>query len=163
MGADVHTKRNRILIIVHIVMFFSMAAQAAAADEPTFDNVLAGMRETFANLKDYQCLYHLYSTDGKKARQISFTYYFKKPKQIRMDVSSGKYLGAMILYNPAIQEKQVRVRLCNPALAFLQKRLRRESLDLDNVWVTDARGMGVHESDLPAGKGSRQRNGSFLQ
>ena len=105
------------------------------------------MQQKFQSLKDYHCIFESYTARGQESRGIVFSYFFKKPQMIRMEIVEGKYPGTVMLYNPEVVRDKVRVRVGNPVLAMLQKILFGEHFDLYSKWIIDLRGNGVHESD----------------
>jgi outer membrane lipoprotein-sorting protein len=105
------------------------------------------MREKFDAIEDYQCIAESYTTDGERLWRRTFNYYFKKPKLIRMEVAEGQFPGTVLIYNPDIFQDKVCLEAPSKFLTIVQKIARGRFIDLDDHWVTDLRGRGVHESD----------------
>ncbi len=103
------------------------------------------MQQTFQSLKDYHCIFESYTARDKKSLKIVFSYFFKTPKMIRMEVLEGIYPGTIMLYNSEVVKDKVRVQVGNPALAVLQKIFFGEYFELHRM--VDLQGKGVHESD----------------
>jgi outer membrane lipoprotein-sorting protein len=139
-----------ILSILHsfcILYFFFILAPCDPCQAEPFDNTLKTMQQKFQSLKDYQCVFESYTARDEESREMVFSYFFKKPKMIRMEVLEGTYPGTVMLYNPQVMRDKVRVLVGNPALAVLQKIFFGEYFGLYSKWIIDLRGNGVHESD----------------
>ena len=104
------------------------------------------MQQKFQSLRDYQCTFESYTARDEESRAAVFSFYFKKPEMIRMEILEGKYPGSVMLYNPQVIRDKVRVQVGNPALAVLQKIILGEYFELHSKWTVDLRGKGVHES-----------------
>jgi outer membrane lipoprotein-sorting protein len=104
------------------------------------------MRERFEQVRDYHGIYTSYTTDGKDEREITFHYYFKKPKLIRMEVIEGKQPGSILIYNPSKKSNKVHIKTSNFFYNILLK-FKGYYLDSDDKRVCDLRGYGVHQSD----------------
>ena len=89
--------RASLLIFALIVGWMVPKGQASSALSP--QELVAGMRRRFEELKDYQC--EMINTKYKNGqpKSESNNYYFKKPQLIRLEVTSGKDKGAIAVYN----------------------------------------------------------------
>lgn len=116
-------------------------------EEIPFEEMLSLMKARFASIDGYQCVYDSYSALGEKELELIFSYQFKKPKKIRMEIIAGAYSKTVLIYDPERKKDQVRVRAGNEVIAYLQKLLYGEYLNVDDDWVTDMRGNGIHQSD----------------
>lgn len=125
--------------------FFIIFTHAVLCQEEPFDKTLKSMQRKFQTLTDYHCIYKYYTARDEKSYDITFSYFFKKPKMIRMEIMAGIYPGTIMLYNPEAVRDKVRVQVGNPALAVLQKIFFGEYFELHRM--VDLRGKGVHESD----------------
>ena len=127
------------MICIPVIM--AAAALAVTADTRNIDDdcsvLIANLERRFEAVTDYRCRYRAHTTDGKKTMTVTYRYYFKKPKWIRMEVLDGKYRGAVLCYKP----HRVRLRLGG---AFLSR--FPMSFDPGHPWVRDVRGRRVDES-----------------
>lgn len=105
------------------------------------------MKERAASVDNYQCVYHSYAATEKDETDLVFLYRFRKPKKIRMEIIEGPHADTILIYNSEHYQNQVRVRAGNALIAYLQKLLSLEYLDVQDRWVTDVRGNSILESD----------------
>ena len=113
----------------------------------SFQSILKEMRYHVEGITDYQCRFRTYSTNGSESREVVLAYYYRKPNQIRMEILEGPNPGSILIYNRQVEPEQVRVISGNRFTALLQRMVYGEFLPLDNEWVLDLRGNGIHESD----------------
>jgi len=124
---------------------FTVLPVPARAD--FFAEALPLMVARFGSVNDYHCQYSAFSAKDGKTADLVFTYFFKKPKQIRMEVVKGTYPGTVLLYHRQHQPGKVKVRVGSPLLAAMQKAIYGEYFDHRDQKVTDLGGFGVLESD----------------
>jgi outer membrane lipoprotein-sorting protein len=106
------------------------------------------MKQKFDTIEDYKFIYEYHTSDGKKRLDVTYKYFFKKPKLIRMEVQTGKYAGTVLIYNQPIYQNKVRVKPGKRALPFFIPRfLVKKSYPVNHKWFTDLRGNGIHQSD----------------
>ncbi len=139
------------LMVVPLVLALSLTSFAApaTAQSPDFVSILDKMRERIGNVIDYQCRFRTFSTDGTQSREVLLAYYYRNPSQIRMEVLEGPSPGSILIYNRRLQPEQVRVIAGNKFTALMQRMFYGEFFPLNNKWVLDLRGNGIHESDWP--------------
>ncbi len=139
------------LIAAVLLCAFSLTLFAAPVwgQTPDFVFILKQMRNRIERINDYQCRFRTFSTDGTQSREVLLAYYYRNPSQIRMEVLEGPSPGSILIYNPRIQPEQVRVIAGNKFTAFMQRLFYGEFFPLNNEWVLDLRGNGIHESDWP--------------
>ncbi len=53
------------------------------------DNVIDEFEKKYNTVKDYQCRLHEWCTKGRKLEKRIINYYFKRPRNIRMDILKG--------------------------------------------------------------------------
>jgi outer membrane lipoprotein-sorting protein len=133
------------LILIFIVWALLALPVPALAD--FYANTLPLMQAKFDSITDYRCLYNAYSAANGKTTDVTFRYYFLKPKQIRMETLTGRYPGTVLLYNPQKKPDKVKVRVGNPVLAVMQKAIYGDYFHHRDKRVTDLGGFGVLESD----------------
>lgn len=117
------------------------------ANADFYSSMLPLMEARFDSIRDYRCLYNAYSAANGKSTDVSFHYYFLKPKNIRMETITGKYPGTVLLYNPHQKPDKVKVRVGNPVMAVMQKAIYGDYFHHRDKKVTDMGGFGVLESD----------------
>jgi outer membrane lipoprotein-sorting protein len=110
------------------------------------EKVFALMKKGFDNITDYQCIFTSYSSNGAEERIVTYEYFFKKPKLVRMKVLDGKYAGAILLYNEKKMPDKVRLK-SGGMIAVAQALGYPEALPLNDKWMTDLRGYTIAESD----------------
>ena len=64
-----------------------------------------------------------------------------------MEVLEGPNPGSILIYNRQVEPEQVRVIAGSRVAAFFQRMLYGEFVPLNNEWILDLRGNGIHESD----------------
>jgi len=140
-------------ICILFLFFFSITllfllTEPALCQTETFYTILNSMKQKFDTIEDYKCIYEYHTSDGKKRLDVTYKYFFKKPKLIRMEVQTGKYAGTVLIYNQPIYQNKVRVKLGKRALPFFIPRfLVKKSYPVNHKWFTDLRGNGIHQSD----------------
>lgn len=112
-----------------------------------FSKTLALMKQRFESVNDYRCKYKAYSANGERSVELTFSYYYKRPKMIRMETLSGKYPGTIMLYDEQMKPDKVKVRVGNPFLAVMQKAIYGDYFAIHDPKVTDLGGFGILESD----------------
>lgn len=110
------------------------------------DSIFQQMKHKFEQVRDYQGIYTSFTTDGKDERDITFKYYFKQPKLVRMEVIAGKNQGSILIYNPDKKSDKVHIKTGNFFYDIVLK-FKGYYLDSDDKRVSDLRGYGVHQSD----------------
>lgn len=141
-----HTGRSPIHLILLFAAWVALSAPAVARAD-FYTSTLPMMQAKFESISDYRCLYRAYSAANGKTTDISFHYYFRKPKQIRMETVNGKYPGTVLLYNAQKKPDKVKVRVGNPLLAVMQKAIYGDYFHHRDRKVSDLGGFGVLESD----------------
>ena len=140
-------------ICILFLFFFSITllfllTEPALCQAETFYTILNSMKQKFDTIEDYKCIYEYHTSDGKKRLDVTYKYFFKKPKLIRMEVQTGKYAGTVLIYNQPIYQNKVRVKLGKSELPFFIPRfLVKKSYPVNHKWFTDLRGNGIHQSD----------------
>ena len=130
-----------------ILSFFFILTHTDPCQAEPFHKTLKTMQQKFLSIKDYQGIFEYFTARDAKSRKIVFSYFFKKPKMIRMEFLEEKFPDTVMLYNPEVVKDKVRVRVGNSALAMLQKIFVGEYFELYSKWIIDLRGRGMHESD----------------
>ena len=135
---------NHLTIIFFLCFTLSMPIVANA---DFYSSTLPRMQAKFESISDYRCLYRAYSAQNGKSTDVSFHYYFMKPKQIRMEIINGRYPGTVLLYDAQKKPDKVKVRVGNPVLAVMQRAIYGDYFHHSDKKVTDLGGFGVLESD----------------
>ena len=135
---------NHLTIILTLMAVICVPAIAGA---DFYSATLPLMQAKFDAIRDYRCLYNAYSAANGKSTDVSFHYYFLKPKQIRMVTVNGRYPGTVLLYNAQNKPDKVKVRVGNPVVAVMQKAIYGDYFHHRDKKVTDLGGFGVLESD----------------
>ena len=130
-----------------LVALWAVWSPPTIAGADFYSSTLPLMQAKFESIQDYRCLYNAYSAANGKSTDISFQYFFLKPKQIRMETVTGKYPGTILLYNSQNRPDQVKVRVGNPVMAVMQKAIYGDYFHYRDKKVTDMGGFGVLESD----------------
>ena len=133
--------------LILILVFWVLLSSPMAAFGDFYTDTLPQMQAKFDSITDYRCLYKAFSAANGKTTDISFRYYFLKPKQIRMETLTGKYPGTVLLYNPQKKPDKVKVRVGNPVIAVMQRAIYGDYFHHRDRKVTDLGGFGVLESD----------------
>jgi len=68
-----------------LMVFFECGACAG----PAFKEILGKLTEKYDSITDYQCRLNEWCTSGKKVEDRVINFYFKKPRNIRMDILKG--------------------------------------------------------------------------
>ena len=126
-----------VCIFVIVLLFLPGVLLGETAEcEDLFKNLKA----TFENIKDYSCIYEAYTSDGKMSEKVVYDYFYKKPRQIRMKVLSGKanYNGTILLYTGG----KVRVKVEKGMLSLFTF-----CLGTDNKRILTLRNYGIDRSD----------------
>ena len=137
--------QRKIICTAIILLIGSAGPGVGSAD--FFATTLKKMKSGFDRMVDYRCQYEIYSAKGDKTTDLSFAYYFQKPKMIRMEVIKGKHPGTVMLYHREVRDGKVKVRVGNPVLAALQNAFYGDYFDLHDKKVTELGGFGIMESD----------------
>jgi outer membrane lipoprotein-sorting protein len=83
--------------LMALALLATSVAVARAERMPVSD-VLEGMETTWKSVDSYSCRMKSWGTRDGKEKTESFTYYFKKPRLVRLKVLSGKDKGADVVY-----------------------------------------------------------------
>lgn len=124
--------RNCLIVICHI-MFYSIYG---GVDD--YQTRLMELKSKFDSIKDYNCLFESFSSNEEKSEAVTFRYFYKKPKSVRMEIIEGSYSGTILLY----EGKNVRVK---PGVFLIGWFTFNYSPD--HKYVCDYRGNGLHNSD----------------
>jgi outer membrane lipoprotein-sorting protein len=130
---------NNKLVYVFIAMLLVITG-LAVAEETDYGKLFQKMQKQVDKIDDYQCTFESFSANDVKTKSITYKYYFKKPKSVRMEIQTGEQKGVVLVYT--LTQNKVKVRLNNPALAMIPV-----ILDPTNKDVCDLRGYGLHQSD----------------
>ena len=135
--------------IYSVLLLAAWIAVSAPADARAdfYTHTLMLMEAKFETIRDYRCLYRAYSAANGKSTDVSFEYFFMKPKKIRMETVNGKYPGTVLLYDAEQKPEKVKVRVGSPFLALMQKAIYGDYFHHRDKRVTDLGGFGVLESD----------------
>ena len=127
------------------LMFILTTPAISQAD--FFTETLILMQKRFEAVNDYHCIYTAYSANNERSVEVTFRYYYKKPKMIRMETITGKYPGTIMLYDEQVKSDKVKVRVGNRFIAIMQKAVYGDYFKIHDPKVTDLGGFGVLESD----------------
>ena len=130
-------KRRRI-VVIYISIFVLLIPTWAQQTENNYKNILVKMKKNFEKIETYQCLFESYTAKGEKTEKVTYMYFFKSPKMVRMEIREGKYKGTVLLYKP----HKVRLKLGRGILSLFSFSFKPE-----HKWVTDLRNHGLHQSD----------------
>jgi len=97
------------------------------------------MKERFLQVNDYTCELQAFSANERKTQSEFYQLYFKKPKQLRVEVVGGANNGSVLLFRAG---GDVRVKQGKGLGALLPLSFRP-----DHPWVCNLRGFGLHQSD----------------
>lgn len=111
------------------------AATCHAEPASSAEEVLKGMLERFAELKDYRCLVEAQSERPKPSRML-IRYTFRKPNRIRMDLQQPRR-GAVVIYTGGDRVRVRRFRWLPITLAFSVTDARLKSPQGHQVDQTD--------------------------
>ncbi len=104
----------------------------------TYDESLRRMQARFEALRDYRCTFVSFAADSTRSEEITYSYYYKKPNSIRMEVQTGRFKGTVLLYTGT----EVRLKLGSGIFSWFSF-----SFDRTDKIVCDVRGNGIHQSD----------------
>jgi outer membrane lipoprotein-sorting protein len=115
------------------------AAKAAEA-EISCESIFAGLKATFDTIEDYRCTFESYASDGKMSEKVVYEYFFKRPRQVRMKILSGKgsYNGTVLLYTG----NKVKVHTDRGMMSLFSF-----CMGPDNKKLLNLRNHGIHQSD----------------
>lgn len=145
--------RKSCLFLFLSLLSFSFIASISSRNQSTFPErpfeqsqeiidlakLFGEMKIRFSSIRDYSCEMQVYSASGKKTRLEYYNFYFKKPKQLRVEITGGENRGAVLLLkNPG----NVRVRQKKGIGSLVTLSFRP-----DHPLVTNLRGYGLHQSD----------------
>ena len=133
--------------LIVLAALWAVLLPPATAGADFYTSTLPLMKDRFESISDYRCLYHTYSAANGKSTNVSFRYFFQKPKRIRMETVTGKYPGTVLLYNAQHKPDKVKVRVGNPVIAVMHKAIYGDYFHHRDKKVTDLGGFGVLESD----------------
>lgn len=119
------------------VLFFLLLYISPTLDQPYLEDILSRWRRSFEKVSTYKyrCFYHS-EFDGK-VEERTYRYYFKKPKLIRMEITSGKDKGSVAVY----RDGKVRAHR-GGILSFIVL-----TFDVKDKMVCDKRGNGMDTTD----------------
>lgn len=107
-------------------------------EEQAIKNIFKELQEKFKKIDDYQCILETFVAKDDKSDKRIYNYYFKKDKQIRMEIVEGEDKGTHLIYN----EGKVKVKPgCGLSSLFTF------TFTPDDKSICDLRGFGVHQSD----------------
>lgn len=129
------------------LLFLFVLTTPAISQADFFTETLVLMKKRFESVNDYHCIYKAYSANDEHSVEVTFRYYYKKPKMIRMETITGKYPGTIMLYDEQVKPDKVKVRVGNPFIAIMQKAIYGDYFKIHDPKVTDLGGFGVLESD----------------
>ncbi|HEX2865563.1 MAG TPA: outer membrane lipoprotein-sorting protein [Ignavibacteriales bacterium] len=124
--------------LVLLVLIFS--GSCASGSENDYEARLMKMKSKFDSIKDYSCTFESYSSNGEKSASVTFKYFFRKPKSVRMEILKGKYSGTTLLLQ---KDNTVRVKV-----GMIIVGLFTFTYPADHRYVCDYRGNGLHNSDF---------------
>jgi len=116
------------------LLFFIFASSLGQS----YEESLLRIQSRYQTLQNYQCTFISYACNVEKSEEITYRYFFKKPGSVRMEVRTGSYEGAVLLYAGS----NVRVKIGHGILSWFSF-----SFDPANKIVCDLRGNGLHQSD----------------
>lgn len=137
------------ILFVLLFMFLSNAGPGQSiSSDIQFDQstknidllkMLREMQHRFSAIRDYSCEMEVYSASGKKIRLEYYNFFFKKYRQLRVEITGGENKGAILLYRNGgdVRVKQKKGVGSLVALSFRP----------NHPWVTNLRGYGLHQSD----------------
>ncbi len=126
----------RILALIYILILIIPGEIKGSKNDYT--EVLFKMKEHIEKIETYQCIFEAFSSREEETKNVTFRYFFKSPKFVRMEILEGKHKGAILLYKP----HKVRVKLKKGILSIFSFSFKPE-----HKYVTDLRGYGMHQSD----------------
>jgi len=77
---------KKIPVVVSAFMFIGCFA---SAETVSFEKILEIITSRYETISDYQCRLNEWSSRGKKVEDRVINFYFKKPRNIRMDILKG--------------------------------------------------------------------------
>lgn len=122
-----------------ILIVCLLLGNCAFCNENDYQARLMKMKLKFESIKDYSCIFESYSSNGEKSASVTFKYYFRKPKSVRMEILKGKYSGTTLLLQ---QDNTVRVKV-----GIIIVGLFTFNYPAEHRYVCDYRGNGLHNSD----------------
>lgn len=135
------------LLKISLILFLLLTSNRVALSQDSFRALLDSMKLRFNAIENYHSIYESYTANGDKSQRLVISYYFQKPKLIRMEVLEGKYPGTIIIFNPAISRESVKIKVGSSALSAAQKIFFGEFFPLHDKMVIDLRGNAISESD----------------
>jgi outer membrane lipoprotein-sorting protein len=126
------------LYLTWILIFLAFMSGWLWGNENDYKDILFKMKKRFDKIEAYQCIFEAFSANEGKTKEVTFEYFFKSPKLVRMKVLKGKHEGTVLLYKP----HKVRLKLGKGLLSLFSFSYKPE-----HKWVTDLRGYGMHQSD----------------
>jgi outer membrane lipoprotein-sorting protein len=117
---------------------------APSAEPPTPESVVETFGLMYESLSDYQCRMYEYCRQGSRYEERTMNIYFKKPRNIRMDILKGNRFadtGSVGIYR---NDGRVTGRK-GGLLGFLTV-----NVDKHDAQATTIRGLAMDESDLQA-------------
>ena len=128
------------IIIASCVLLPLLVSGNAFCLDPAIKEVFMKLNDRFCRLHDYRCTYEAYSSDGTRSEKFVYDYFFQKPKNIRMEILTGKERGTILIYDD--EEKLIHVK---PGKGFLK--FMSFTFAPDNQRVRDIRNHGPDHSD----------------
>lgn len=134
--------RRRDYSIITLLVLTILAGVAAFSyakdDPPSFGGALSKMRRSYDGLRDYRCVFDSFSSNGSESALVKYSYYFKKPSMVRMEILSEKNKNTVLLYDGGAK---VRVKPGSGVLSATSF-----SLEPDHSKIIDKRNNGVPQS-----------------
>lgn len=122
-----------------ILFVWTLLGSSAFCNENDYQARLMKMKSKFDSIKDYSCIFEAFSSNGEKSASVTFKYFFRKPKSVRMEILKGKYSGTTLLLQ---KDNTVRVK---PGIFIIG--LFTFTYPADHPYVCDYRGNGLYNSD----------------
>jgi outer membrane lipoprotein-sorting protein len=105
---------------------------------PSVEGFFKEMQERFSKINDYQCVFEAFVAKDDKSDKKVYKYFFKKDKNIRMEITEGENTGVKVVYSG----EKVKVK----PTGLIVSLFTFSFLPTDST-VCDLRGFGVHQSD----------------
>ncbi len=135
-----NTMKRNIFLKFFILIFLINLNTLLFSSGYSFNDVLLNLKEKFDSLKNYQCTFESYTSDGNKNELNVFNYFFSKPKLIRMEIVKGKQESAVLLFDSI--DNKIKLRLNKGLFPYIIF-----TFDPKSRMISDLRGLNISHSD----------------
>lgn len=133
-------KRNKFLKIFILLTILVNLNSLLFPSGYIFNDILLNLKEKFESLKNYQCTFESFTSDGKKTELNVFKYFFSKPKLIRMQIIKGKRESAVLLFDS--NDNKIKLRLNKGLFPYITF-----TFNPNSKMISDLRGLNIAHSD----------------